>query len=579
MITVSHKISLLLSAFLLNIAVSSFAAEPDRALVAIPSGQKDVYLSWRLLASDPEEITFNVYRILGEGAKPEKLNKEPINVTTDFLDSKIPKETNPCWYVKPVLNGREGSASDMVTRPEPDQAFKSIKLEGDFKFMKVGVGDLNGDGRTDYVLKHPNCYIDPYYRNWHPSQGTYKLEAYTHDGQLLWRKDLGWSIELGVWYSPMIVYDFDQDGKAEVALKYAEGDHREPDGKVRSGPEYIAILDGESGNLIDKAAWLSRDRYGDKKPNEIDGQYNLMSRNLMTVAYLDGKIPHIIIERGTYGIMRACALRFDGKQLHRVWDWDNESLGPEYWSQGGHFIHGADVDNDGKDEVVLGSCVLDDNGMELWSAGLGHCDHNYVGDLDPNRPGLEIYYAIEGKMKQNGSCMVDAATGEVLWGLKHMSRHFHREGMVSDIDAKWPGAECYSGEQQYQIRFLWTAEGILINTEDIGGLAPKAIYWDADLQRELLVESDIVSYRGDTHLEGVEGKYIMSADIIGDWREEIVTTVEGEMRIYTTSIPAEDRHVWLMEDRLYRNDVATGAMGYLQIPMLSFDLESYRLVE
>ena len=548
----------------------------DRSLVAIASGEKDVYLSWRLLASDPEHISFNVYRVLGEGARPEKINKVPLAATTDFLDKKIPKETDPVWYIKPVIDGVEGIASDIVSRPEKGLPYKSINLKGDYTFMKVGVGDLNGDGRLDYLLKHPNCYIDPYYRNWHPSQDTYTLEAYTHDGTLMWKKDLGWSIELGVWYSPLLVYNFNNDGKAQVALKLGEGDPRDTDGKVTSGPEYIAVLDGETGKLITKADWPSRDNYGDKKPHEKDAHYNLMSRNLMTVAYLDGVTPHVIVERGTYGIMRCKAFKFDGKDLELTWNWSNEELGPEYWSQGGHFMHGADVDGDGKDEVVLGSCVIDDDGKELWTTGLQHCDHNYVGDLNIENPGLEIYYGIEGITQGNGMCMVDAATGEVIWGIKHKTWHLHREGLASDIDARKPGAECYSGEQKFPIRFLWAADGEILATEDIGGLAPKAVYWDADPQRELFYDQTIRSYRGDVHLEGVEGKFIMSADLLGDWREEIVTTVEGEMRIYTSNIPAEERHVWLMEDHLYRNDVATGAMGYLQIPMLSFDLATYK---
>ncbi len=240
-------------------------------------------------------------------------------------------------------------------------------------------------------------------------------------------------------------------------------------------------------------------------------------------------------------------------------------------------MHAADVDADGRQEVVLGSAVIDDNGKSLWSTGLGHPDHCYVGDIDPQRPGLEIYYGMETRQKErNGMCLVDAATGEILWGHEGPTRHVHSHGMCSDIDARFAGAECYSADTDSEKRFAWArmfnAQGQVISEENLSGFGPRCAYWDADPQRELLYRGRIADYGGQPLDQRVEGNLVAVADILGDSREEIVTSVSGELRIYTTTIPAVDRRVCLLQDPLYRMDVVAAAMGYFQVPMTSYDL-------
>ena len=134
------------------------------------------------------------------------------------------------------------------------------------------------------------------------------------------------------------------------------------------------------------------------------------------------------------------AYRYENGQLDSVWRWDNVGLGKEYQGQGAHWMHAADVDGDGRDEIILGSLVLDDDGKPLWTTGLGHPDHFYVGDIDPNRPGLEIYYGIETRQQKNGMCLVDAATGKILWGHDQPTRHVHGQGLCADLDPRYPGA-------------------------------------------------------------------------------------------------------------------------------------------
>ncbi len=544
----------------------------DRGLAARPADDGKVYICWRLLESDYWELGFDVYRRTG-ATDAVKLNSEPIQKTTDFVDATAEKGKQHAWFLRPVLDGIVGPPSREVklTLPKGDSGkpsgYFSLPLQGDYTFQKVGIADLDGDRRYDFVIKQPNANVDPWYKYWKRSTETYKLEAYRHDGKLLWRHDLGWSIERGIWYSPYLVYDLNGDGKAEVAVKTGEGDPRDEDGKVKTGPEYLTILDGQTGQPITRVAWPSREGFTGEHA------YNYYCRNQLGIAYLDGRTPSLIVARGTYNVMKAVAYDFRDGKLHEVWRWDNSALPRKYWGQGAHWMHAADVDGDRCDEVLLGSVVLDDDGTVLWSTGLGHPDHFYVGDIDPVRRGLEVYYGIEPGRAENTMCLVDAKTGEILWGHDQPTRHIHSSGLCSDIDPDRLGSECYSGERDFpDKRWLRDCQGRVLSTEDLGGLAPRAAYWDADLQRELLHGGRIVKYRGGPLSPRVEGHVAAVADVLGDWREEIITSVPGQLRIYGTTIPATDRRVCLMQDPIYRIDVVCAAMGYFQVPMTSYDL-------
>ena len=549
----------------------------DRGLVVRRLDENRFYLSWRLLKSDPKMIAFNVYLRQTPDAAPQCVTSSPIQDTTDFTLTLPPKLQGKAdtlvWSICPVVNGKElaevkptCASKDII---KPDQPIV-LPLQGEKDtFQKVGIADLDGDGSLDYVLKRPRENIDPYINYWKPSPETIKLDAYRNDGKLLWTHDLGWSIERGIWYSPYLVYDFNGDGRAEVVAKTGVGDPREKDGRVRTGDEFVTVFDGLTGKPIAQAPWPSREGF--------DGErgYNYASRNQLGVAYLDGKTPCLIVARGTYNLMKVVAYQLHDGKLQELWRWNNRDVPGNYWGQGAHWMHGVDVDADGRDEVILGSVTLDDNGVSLWTTGLGHPDHLYVGDLDPARPGLEIYYGIERRQKKNGMCMVDAATGEILWGHDKPTTHIHSSGLCGDIDASHPGSECYSGERDAkQDRWLRTAQGEVIQHPcDLGGLAPRSAYWDADPQRELIRGGNVQNYP-DGVCGKISGSFIQTVDVLGDWREEIITSVDGQMRIYMTTIPAQDRRPCLMQDPIYRIDVAHGAMGYTQVPSLSYDMAS-----
>jgi rhamnogalacturonan endolyase len=533
----------------------------DRGLVALRNADGSVYVGWRLLASDGNDAAFNLYRRAAD--KDERLTPKPLADSTNFVDSTATKEGKIAYFVRPVVAGREGDPSPpiLVADAPPGGSYVSIKLAGAYDVQKVAVADLDGDGRYDFVIKQPNHNVDPYEAvgYWHKSPGAYKLEAYTADGKHLWTHDMGWSIEQGVWYSPYVVYDLDGDGRAEVYAKAGEGDPRDANGRVMEGPEWLVQIDGLTGQIKRKIPWPDRTGFD---------RYNYWSRNLMGVAYLDGKRPCLIVIRGTYSLIKVDA--YDA-ELKCVWRWKStDQKDRKYSAQGMHGMHAADVNGDGRDEIILGSAVLDANGRGLWSTEMGHPDACYVGEIDPNNPGLEIFYGIEPRKKQDAVMLVDARTGRKLWGFDGNTIHVHGQGMVADILPEYPGQECYAGEKDKSQFWLYAADGRRIGDRDIGGLAPRAVWWDADPQKEMVSDKAIRKFQGKTLLEtDGKGKVVLIADILGDWREEVVMSCPGELRIYTTTIPATTRRTCLIQDRLYRLDVAAASMGYFYPPQLS----------
>jgi rhamnogalacturonan endolyase len=547
----------------------------DRGLIAIAS-DKGVYLGWRLLKGEPTDVAFNVYRGVGSAngsAASKKLNAKPLRQTTDFLDTTTTAAgADQQWWVVPVLNGREQQPSERVTANA--SATRTIKLKDDVKGVdRVGIGDLNGDGTYDFVVKHPGGHVDPGRRM--PSRDSYKIDAYDgRSGRFLWRIDLGWNIQLGIWFSPMVVRDLDGDGKAEVCLRTAPyaatREQAFPDnGKdlILQGPEYLSVYDGETGKEIDKVDWIERGEVTDW----ADRSGNRSSRHMLGVAYLDGKTPSVLVVRGTYGLMKVDAWTLQERKLRKIWRWTNERAPFKYHGQGQHSIKVGDIDGDGFDEILNGSIAIDHDGRTMWGTGLGHGDRFYLSDIDPRRPGLEIWYTIEDAHPQNGVSLWDAKAGTLIFGTPQPNADNQiAGGLCGDIDPALPGAECWGD------KFFYSAAGRVIE----GEVPPQneLVWWDADPLRELHTRGVISKWKG-AAIGKTEGSVQHVADILGDWREEIVTFANGELRIHSTTIPATDRRITLMQDPIYRHDVTHRSMGYPHVPMTSYFLGDRRGVE
>ncbi len=569
----------------------------NRGIVAVSNKDGDPYISWRLLKSDSQDVAFNLYRS-ENGKKPVRLNQTPLTQTTDYTDRKAKPGITYTYWIKPIYKGKEleSSESCIYNKGESDNGlYRTVKFRGDYIPQRVAVADLNGDRVMDFVIKQPFQGIDPGGKTGNTDGLTYKLEAYLNDGTFLWRKDLGTGLEPGIWYTPYIIYDFDGDGKAEIAVKTGPDNVRDANGRVTTGPEWVSILDGMTGGEKARADWPPR--------NPRYGGYNRTNRNQMGMAYLDGKTPCLIVARGTYKLMVADAYQYHDGKLKQLWHWDGDEENPVIRSQGSHSMHAADVDNDGRDEIVLGSVVLDDDGTALYSTGLGHPDVTIVTDIDPTRPGMEIFYSLEqSRDNGRGVSLIDAKTGQNIWGIGRPTTHVG-EGMVADVDPSIPGLECFAQESPkadpagkgYNGKpptYMLSAKGEPMEpVADFPGFN-NWVFWDGDLLREIAVPDaekqnpsplpsqamrlpenyKVIKYTGEKLTSGIKGYISFTADIIGDWREEIISLLPGELRIYTTTIPARDRRVCLMQDPVYRSEIVVQSMGYQQPPVTSYYL-------
>jgi len=577
----------------------------DRGFITVKVTDENLneymFLSWRKFGTDPQNIKFNLYR---DGSLLVK-NLEK----TNYFDST--GTTQNVYEIRTVIDGIE--QNEEVIAKVWNKIYYEIPLnipEGGktpdgvsytYNANDASVGDLDGDGEYEIVLK------------WDPSNskdnsksgytGNTIIDAYDMDGTHLWRIDLGKNIRSGAHYTPFIVYDLDSDGKAELAVRTSDGavdgqgnvigdpdaDYRNSFGYVLTGPEYLTIFDGETGEAItsvdyEPARGNVKD-WGDDYGNRCD-------RFLMTVAYLDGVHPSLITCRGYYGPRTGfgvknmvAAWNFSKGELKLAWIFEayikldangniSEFKNVEYIGQGAHWTTAADVDNDGKDEIVYGACVIDDNGEGLYSTGLGHGDALHVSDMDPDRPGLEIFMPHESG--GNGVTLRDAATGDLIFQYR-IDADVGR-GCAGDIRPDYRGFE------------LWASNGCPLFTckgENIGkspGAINFVIYWDGDLKTELLdnlvVSQEYPSYKpllyayGCASNNGTKATPCLSADIIGDWREEVIFRKgdNSTLRIYTTTIPTEHSIYTLMHDPVYRIAVASQNVGYNQPPHPGFYL-------
>jgi rhamnogalacturonan endolyase len=549
--------------WLLSSCAVGAAESLDRGVVAFMQRNGTAYVGWRWLATDPADVTFDVLRSATGSSQAERITSVPVSDSCNFVDTSA---GGRAWHysVQPRTVGQTLAVAKPIQAPPVEErtACRRLKLQGDYRFDKVGIADLDGDGALDFVIKQPQQVTDP--GVWKRSEDTLKVEAYKSDGAFLWRHDLGWNIEQGVWWSPLVVFDFDGDGKAEVALKTAptNQDFRNEAGRVLDGPEYCSVLDGITGKELDRVDWPPRGNIADWG----DAVGNRASRHLIGVAYLDGQRPSLIVLRGTYTLMLVDAYDLVDKRLTLRWRWSGDREAPKVRGQGLHGMHAADVDGDGRDEILLGAAVLDDDGKLLWNLGLGHPDAAYVADILPERPGLEIIYAFETRQVRNGFCLVEAKSGKLIWGCDHPTTHLHSQGLFADIDPANPGPEFYSGEKAAPDRWLYSArDGKLLSREELGSLAPTPVFWDDTPLKAYVNRGRLVKYHG-PQLGEIKGRVVAVGDLLGDWREEIITSVPGELRIYTSTIPATSRRPCALQDRAYRTDVALEAMGYLYPP-------------
>ena len=625
----------------------------DRGTVAVKTND-GVYLSWRLLGT--ESLTnqaFDIYR------DSEKIYTTGEHDATCYTDSKgtadnkytvVPKgeaidktEAVDVWTTNTTYKGRSVAYKDIAFKV-PDGGKTPKDEEYTYTANDMSVGDLDGDGEYEYIVKwDPSNSKDNSVKGY---TGNVYLDAYELDGTLLWRIDLGVNIRAGAHYTQYMVYDFDGDGKSEVILKPAPGskdgegnyvskagknitkgddkkDYRNSSGLLMGkdgGPEYLTVFNGETGAAMQTVDFdpprsiLTSSEWGDSYANRSE-------RYLAAVAYLDGVHPSVVMTRGYYTYVYAAAYTWDGTDLKEQWLSTNtpteenggtgctvkyadgtskNNTNKTLYAQGAHSVSVADVDNDGYDEIIFGSAVLDHDGTVLTYDGRGHGDAEHVSDFD-NDGKQEIFmaheagkhndkiipYAVDIK-RYNGDSMLQAAQGDI------------GRGIMDNVDDEYALS---SGN----LSLFWSvaADGIYNQAGEKVGNIPNtngsnmenfAVYWDGDLGRELLDGNKLVKYSIKSGTERIyydsknstlpgsinnstKSNACLTADLFGDWREEIVLRYGDGVRIYFSTIPTDYRLTTLMHDSQYRCAIAWQNVGYNQPPHTSYYIGSVALAK
>jgi rhamnogalacturonan endolyase len=589
--------------------------ELNRGIVAVPLREGGNIVLWRSLVSDPPDLRFNLYRS-PEGGKSELLNGEPLRGATCFVDAHVQPGSAVRYEVRAVKkSGEDPAGGSFTVKAGAPAGYIPIPLQTPKGYSPndASVGDLDGDGEFEIVLHQAGRGHDNSHEG---ATDAPILQAYKLNGTKLWGINLGNNVREGPHYTQFLVYDFDGDGKAEVACKTADGTRDgkgkvigdpnanwvNKDGRILSGPEYLTVFNGQTGAEMATVRYIPARHPGTDNPTEEqmrevwgDGYGNRMDRFLAGVAYLDGKLPSLVMARGYYNRTVLAAWDWRNGKLACRWVFDTASS-PEngkFGGQGNHNLTVADVDGDGKDEIIYGGMAVDDDGKGLYSTGLGHGDALHVGDLDPTRPGLEVF-RIQENFGDAGAHMFDARTGQVLWRKPSVSKGKDGEGpgrgLSLDIDPRFPGAE--SWVQGAGISGLFDAKGNVISEEKPSS-CNFGIWWDGDLLREILDKNKICKWNWSSSTldpilvakdcvsnNGSKATPCLSADILGDWREEVIwrTKDNSELRIYVTPEPTQYRLPTLLQDPQYRLSIAWQNVGYNQPPHTSFYLgEGMRL--
>ena len=600
---------ILLSAFLL-MSAAGYAQRTtdllDRGVVAVPSGSGN-FVSWRIMGEEYYDTQYNLYR---DGVK---VNSTPLTVS-NYTDTGGSASSQ--YQVAAVVRGVEQEKSTAVTRwannylDIPMQAVinrNGADVTADYTLNDVSLADVDGDGVAELIVKRNSGTILDYASN---KYSFHRLECYNIKGDRLWWIDLGPNMVSGPDEQYDIVgFDWDCDGKAEVLLRGADNmiihkadgtteeignmsyDSRNTlssDGNMaytHTGSEFLLYLNGETGEPYVKMDYpLPRLESGETDLNAAwgDGYGHRSTKHFFGAPFLDGRKASIFLGRGAYTRHRMVAYDVNPEthELTERWRWASPSSGAWY-GQGYHNYGIADVDMDGRDEIVFGSMVIDDNGKGLSTTGLGHGDAQHTGDFDPYRWGLEHFACNEDQPAMNYR---NATTSKIYYRVQGTSDD--GRALCGNFTNDYPGCV---GKSNSTAVVSTVADKVL---SDLPGFDLNfRIYWDGDLCEEILnspgtereAKIDKMVGTGISRIFTSSGCKMnnwsknnpgVTGDIIGDWREELVvrTSDNANLRIYTTTETTAYPIYTLWHDHQYRNGMVWQCIGYNQPPHLSYFL-------
>jgi hypothetical protein len=572
----------------------------DRGVVAVKV-TGGVYVSWRMMGyeydpTNPTSISYNVYR---SGTKVASVTD-----STNYLDAA--GTASSTYTVTPVCSGTEGPQSPSVKTWAQDYLDVPIsppptgKNGGTYSAGDTSPGDLDGDGQYDLVLKwDPSNEKDPSQTG---LTDDVIIDGVKLDGTRLWRIDLGPNIRASAHETQMSVYDFDGDGKAEFACKTAPGTkdgtgaylHTGPAatdsqttsyvttdttsasyGFILSGPEYLTVFDGATGKELQTVPYPvprgTVSSWGDNYGNRVS-RFNGGFAFVKTGGAADGR-PSIVQQRGYYTRLTMSAYNWRNGALTKNWIYDSVTSLSQYGA-GCHSSMAADVDNDGAQEIITGATTIHDDGSLLCTTGLGHGDALDVGELIVGQ-GITVYQIHESL---GGNDCHNAATCKTYFNNEDQGTDSNR-GRADYVTATdTTSASTYVGDAKF-------APSHCGDGTTAGATSPGSnfvIYWDADESRELENGTSITKAGGGTLLNatgtascnGSKATPNLSADILGDWREELIlhTTDSTALRIFTTTAVTTRRIYTLMHDPTYRAQVNWEQASYNQPPHTGFHI-------
>ena len=565
-----------------------------RGVVAIRETPSDVVVSWRYLSSDPENTAFNIYR------NGKKLAEVDAHTGTFYRDTYKGKKA-VTYTVRPIVDGVEtGNVEGSYTLPaQAPIGYINIPLDvpadgttpAGQKYTytpnDASIGDVDGDGEYEIILKwdpsnaHDNAH-DGY-------TGNVFFDCYRLTGERLWRIDMGRNVRAGAHYTQFMVYDFDGDGRAEIVMKTSDGtvdgqgkvigdataDYREPgkpvkhQGRILTGNEIPHRLQrayrcGNEHHQLRPRAWQTG-RLG-RRPCQPERPFPGGSGLSGWHPSERSDVPRILYPHGT----RRLRLGREGAET-ALGIRQQHSRQQHLCRTGNHNLRVADVDGDGCDEIIYGSCAIDNNGKGLHSTQMGHGDAIHLTKFSPDMKGFQVWDCHENK--RDGSSFRDAATGEVLFQVK--SPTDVGRCMAADIDPTNLGVEMWSWES----KGLRNIKGEVINPNIKTFTVNMAVWWDGDLLRELLDKNFISKYdwqtgtchklttfTGAASNNGTKANPCLQGDLIGDWREEVLLRSEDNqsLRLYVSPIATDYRFHTFLEDPVYRISIATQNVAYNQ---------------